>query len=130
MSKERQNSSDRTDSRFKQKLTEQKAVVEKINEWVERNGYAKCMHAFCDHKSGLPKIPNCLVRPTFCNHSGSRTVMITPTDLFVADINKPYHENTWKITEKVSYETESELKVRLDPLVFSDLGIWADSENR
>jgi len=120
--------SNRPDTRFKLKLTEQKAVVDRINAWVEDEGYAKGMHGFCDHKSGLPKIPNVLVRPAYCNHSGSCTIMITPTELHVADINKPYHEHTWSITSSVPYGTVDELKEQLDPLVFSDLGIWVASE--
>jgi len=121
-------SANRPASRFKIKLTEQKGVVDKINLWVEDNGYAKGMHGFCDHKSGLPKLPNVLVRPTYCDHSGSRTIMIAPTELHVADISKPYHENIWSVTSTVPYSSMENLREQLDPLVFSDLGIWLSQD--
>ena len=109
---------------FHKKLHQQKQAVERISSWLESKGYARGMHGFCDHKTGLPKIPNVLVRPTFAEHSGSRTIMVTPTELIVADIAKPYHENQWAISDRHAYTCTDQLKDILDDLVYAELGDW------
>lgn len=117
----------REETVFQKKLQKQKMVVDSISTWLESKGYARGMHGFCDHKTGLPKVPNILVRPTFADHSGSRTIMVTPTELIVADIAKPYHENQWAVSGRHPYETTDELKNKLDTLVYAKLGSWITS---
>tara|TARA_B100000131_G_C18041017_1_gene582423 strand:+ start:148 stop:534 length:387 start_codon:yes stop_codon:yes gene_type:complete len=116
----------REETVFQKKLHQQKKVVENISAWLESKGYARGMHGFCDHKTGLPKIPNVLVRPTYADHSGSRTIMVTPTELIVADIAKPYHENQWAVSGREPYETTEDLKSKLDNLVYAELGTWVE----
>ena len=116
----------REDSVFQKKLQKQKLAVENIGHWLESKGYARGMHGFCDHKTGLPKVPNVLVRPTFAEHSGSRTIMVTPTELIVADIAKPYHENQWAVSTRYAYDNTEELKTKLDTLVYAELGKWIE----
>jgi hypothetical protein len=117
----------REDTVFQKKLQKQKQVVENISDWLESKGYARGMHGFCDHKTGLPKVPNILVRPTFADHSGSRTIMVTPTELIVADIAKPYHEHQWAVSTRQPYESTDDLQNKLDTLVYAELGSWPSS---
>ena len=113
-----------SNSNFDEELNKQKKVAEAIGFWLDDNGYKRGIHGFCQHKQGLPRIPNVLIRPTSCKHSGSRAVMVTPTSVLVCDISEPYQTSRWEVTRESDYTGKTELKSKLDELVYVDLGDW------
>ena len=112
--------------KFDDRLELEKAVRKRIETWLDDNGYRRGLHGFCDHKHGLPTIPNVMVRPTHSEDPGARTLMVTPVAVIEAKIPQPYPENIWTVVGVRTYSTLDQLKAILDESCYLDLGPWSE----